>query len=102
MLRKLHKEVPYMKKTICSLLGSALAIPLVVGCAAHGRAYVQTYGPVEEPYYSQWERERHYQHMEYERRRRHEQREYWQWRQHHHDRDRDRDDRDHDHDRDRH
>ena len=94
-----------MKKTICSLLGSVLVIPLMVGCPDRGRVYVRTYGPAESPYYSQWEGERHYQHMEYERRKQREQREYWKWRNQHrdhdrgHDQDRDRDrDRDHDHD----
>jgi hypothetical protein len=92
-----------MKKTICSLLGSVLVIPLMVGCPDRGRVYVRTYGPAESPYYSQWEGERHYQHMEYERRKQREQGEYWKWRNQHrdhdrgHDRDRDRD-RDHDHD----
>ena len=91
-----------MKKTICSLLGSVLVIPLMVGCPDRGHVYVQTYGPAESPYYTQWEGERHYQHMEYERRKQQEQREYWNWRKHHrdhdrgHDRDHDRD-RDHDH-----
>lgn len=88
-----------MKKTVCSLLGSVLAIPLLVGCPDRGGVYVQTYGPPEEPYYTQWERERHYQHMEYERRKQQEQREYWQWRKHHRDHDHD---RDNDRDRDRH
>jgi hypothetical protein len=81
-----NRKAMFMKKLIGVLLGTALGLPLI-GCPEHTRIYVGTYGPAETPYYTQWERERHYQHMEYERRKRAEQRAYWEWRKHHHDRD---------------
>ena len=73
-----------MKKLATLLLGSVLVFPLI-GCPARGGVYVGTYGPPEEPYYTRWESERHYQHVEYERRKKAEQRDYWEWRKHHHD-----------------
>lgn len=79
-----------MKKLTSALLGSMLTImtiPLLTGCPAHGHVYVETYGPAETPYYTQWERESHREHMEFERRKKAEQHEYWEWRKHHRDHD---------------
>jgi len=74
-----------MKNLNTVFLAAALLFPALTGCAAHGHVYVQTYGPAEAPYYTQWERETHRSHMEYERREKAEQHEYWEWRKHHHD-----------------
>jgi len=74
-----------MKKLNAILLGAALLSPVITGCAAHGHIYVQTYGPAEAPYYTQWEHETHRDHVDYEKRKKAEQHDYWEWRKHHHD-----------------
>lgn len=75
-----------MKRMAGLILGSALMIPLLVGCPEHRQTYVYgTYAPSEEVYYSRWERETHREHREYERRKKAEQREYWEWRKQHRD-----------------
>ena len=81
-----------MKKLFGLVLGSAMMIPLLAGCAEHRRTYAYgTYGPSETVYYSNWETETHRQHRDYERRRKAEQRQYWEWRKQHHDHDHDHD-----------
>jgi hypothetical protein len=72
------------------LVGAALMLPVMTGCAEHVSAGYRVYdpyygdyhvwGPDENVYYNRWVGERHMEHREFRRLNKRQQREYWTWR----------------------